>query len=62
MIIEADRIQKAGNFVDPYPDGYRRLVDGDPLLVRELLKDWGYAYDVANPPEYDDGVVSIAIF
>lgn len=41
----------------PYPDGFRRLVDGDPLLVLELLKDWGYVYKPATPPNYDDGVV-----
>lgn len=42
--------------------GYRRLVDGDPLLVLELFVDWGYAYQPANPPNYDDGVVSVAEF
>ena len=42
--------------------GYRRLVDGDPILVLELLLDWGYAYQAANPPNYDDGVVSVAEF
>lgn len=42
--------------------GYRRLVDGDPLLVLEVLLDWGYAYQPANPPNYDDGVVSVAEF
>ena len=42
--------------------GYRRLIDGDPLLVLEVLLDWGYAYQPANPPNYDDGVVSVAEF
>lgn len=42
--------------------GYRRLVDGDPILVLEVLLDWGYAYQPANPPNYDDGVVSVAMF
>lgn len=42
--------------------GYLRLVDGDPLLVLEVLLDWGYAYQPANPPNYDDGVVSVAVF
>ena len=42
--------------------GFRRLVDGDPILVLELLLDWGYAYQAANPPNYDDGVVSVAEF
>ena len=42
--------------------GYRRLVDGDPILVLEVLLDWGYAYQAAKPPNYDDGVVSVAEF
>ena len=42
--------------------GYRRLVDGDPILVLQLFVDWGYAYQPANPPNYDDGVISVAIF
>lgn len=39
--------------------GFRRLVPGDPLLVRSLLLDWGYTYLPANPPDYDDGVVGV---
>ena len=39
--------------------GYLRLVPGDPLLVISLLLDWGYTYQPANPPNYDDGVVGI---
>lgn len=42
--------------------GFMRLVEGDPLLVLELLLDWGYTYQPANPPNYDDGVVGIAEF
>jgi hypothetical protein len=42
--------------------GYRRLVDGDPILVLEVLLGWGYAYQAARPPNYDDGVVSVAEF
>lgn len=42
--------------------GFRRLVDGDPILVLSLLTDWGFAYQPANPPNYDDGVVSVAMF
>lgn len=51
-----------GNPTDPYPNGLRRLVDGDPLLVRELLKDWGYVYEPATPPDFDDGVVTPGVF
>ena len=39
--------------------GFRRLVDGDPILVLALLLDWGYSYQPATPPNYDNGVVSV---
>ena len=39
--------------------GFLRLVEGDPILVLSLLLDWGYTYQPANPPNYDDGVVSV---
>ena len=39
--------------------GFRRLVDGDPLLVIELLLTWGYSYRPANPPNFDDGLVFV---
>ncbi len=39
--------------------GFRRLVPGDPLLVLTLLLEWGYTYQPANPPNFDDGVVGI---
>jgi len=42
--------------------GYRRLVDGDPILVLELLLEWGYSYQAANPPNYDDGVITAGEF
>lgn len=42
--------------------GFRRLVPGDPLLVIELLLTWGYTYDPANPPNFDDGVVGVINF
>ena len=39
--------------------GFRRLVEGDPILVLELLLNWGYTYDPASPPNFSDGVVGI---
>lgn len=39
--------------------GFERLVEGDPILVLELLLDWGFTYQPANPPNFDDGVVSV---
>ena len=39
-----------------------RLVEGDPILVLELFVEWGYTYQPANPPFYDDGVVGVAEF
>ena len=37
--------------------GFRRLVPGDPILVLELLLDWGYSYQPATPPNFDNGVI-----
>lgn len=38
--------------------GFRRLVDGDPLLVIQLLLDWGYIYTPGTPENnFDDGRV-----
>ena len=42
--------------------GFIRLVEGDPILVLEVFVDWGYAYQAATPPNYDNGVVSVAEF
>lgn len=42
--------------------GFQRLVEGDPLLVLALFVDWGYTYQPANPPLFNDGVVSVAMF
>jgi len=39
--------------------GYRRLVPGDPLLVLEVLLEWGFRYRPANPPNYTDGLVFV---
>ncbi len=39
--------------------GFDRLIPGDPLLVISQLLEWGYTYQPANPPNFDDGVVSV---
>lgn len=39
--------------------GFLRLVEGDPILVLSLLLDWGYTYQPANPPNFNDGVISV---
>ena len=39
--------------------GLLRLVEGDSILVLEVLLDWGFTYQPANPPNFDDGVVSV---
>ncbi|MEM7431882.1 MAG: hypothetical protein AAF351_08075 [Pseudomonadota bacterium] len=39
--------------------GFRRLVEGDPILVLEVLLEWGYSYQAASPPNFDNGVVSV---
>ncbi len=38
---------------------FRRLVEGDSILVLELLLEWGYNYRPANPPNFDDGLVFV---
>lgn len=52
----------ADNLFRTNATGYRRLVDGDPILVLELLLEWGYSYQAANPPNYDDGVITAGEF
>lgn len=42
--------------------GWRRLVPGDPLLTQSLIAEWGYTYQPATPPNFDNGVVSVSIF
>ena len=44
------------------PTGFRRLVEGDPLNVIELLGQWGYTYQPATPPDFNDGVVGVIAF
>ena len=42
--------------------GWQRLVEGDPILVLDLFVEWGYTYQPANPPNFDDGVVTVGEF
>ncbi|MEM7081644.1 MAG: hypothetical protein AAF465_02840 [Pseudomonadota bacterium] len=39
--------------------GFARLIPGDPLLALSALSEWGYSYQPATPPNFDNGVVSI---
>ena len=39
--------------------GWARLIPGDPLLTLSEISDWGYSYQPATPPLYNDGVVSV---
>lgn len=52
----------ADNLYRTAATGYRRLVDGDPILVLELFVDWGYAYQPATPPNFDNGVITVGQF
>lgn len=54
--LTADNLYRTG------ATGFLRLVEGDPILVLELFVDWGYTYQPANPPNFDDGVVGVAEF
>ena len=42
--------------------GWERLVPGDPLLTQSLLSEWGFTYQPAKPPNFDNGVVSVNEF
>lgn len=50
--VTADNLYRTGS------TPWRRLVEGDPSNVIELLLSWGYTYRPANPPFYDDGLVT----
>ena len=39
--------------------GWARLIPGDPLLAMSEMADWGYSYQPATPPSFDNGVVSV---
>jgi hypothetical protein len=42
--------------------GWARLVPGDPLLAQSLIATWGYTYQPATPPNFDNGIVTINEF
>jgi hypothetical protein len=52
----------ADNLYRTASTGWERLVPGDPLLVQSLLADWGYTYQPATAPNFDNGVVTINDF
>lgn len=52
----------ADNLYRTAATGYRRLVDGDPILVLELFVEWGYSYQPATPPNFDNGVITVGEF
>jgi hypothetical protein len=49
----------ADNLYRTASTGFRRLVEGDPINVLDLLFSWGYTYRPAKPPNFDDGLVTI---
>ena len=52
----------ADNLYRTEATGWERLVPGDPLLALSLMSEWQYCYTPANPPLYNDGVVSVCSF
>ena len=56
----ADHIYRTDSTITPtYPNGLRRLVPGDPILVRDLFVEWGYDYQPCTDlPECTNGVVT----
>lgn len=57
--------QVADDLYRPAATGFATPIDWDPAVdiferkVLELLTEWGYTYVPANPPNYDDGIVSV---
>ncbi len=57
--------QVADDLFRPAATGFATPIDWDPAtdiferVVLELLTEWGYTYIPANPPNYDDGIVSV---
>ena len=39
--------------------GFRRLVPGESLNVLSLFGEWGYTYQPATPPDFNNGVVFV---
>ena len=39
--------------------GFRRLVPGEPLNVLTLFGEWGYTYQPATPPDFNNGLVFV---
>lgn len=60
----ADHLYRTESTATPrYPNGLRRLVPGDPILVRDLLVDWQYDYQPCTDlPECTNGVVTPVSF
>ncbi len=57
--------QVADDLYRPAATGFATPIEWDPAVdifereVLELLTEWGYTYIPANPPNYDDGVLSV---
>ncbi|MEM9056954.1 MAG: hypothetical protein AAGD86_05720 [Pseudomonadota bacterium] len=49
----------ADNLYRTESTGWARLVPGDPFLTQSLLSEWGYTYQPASPPLFNDGVLSV---
>jgi hypothetical protein len=39
--------------------GFRRLVPGEPINVLSLFGEWGYTYQPATPPDFNNGLVFV---
>jgi hypothetical protein len=52
----------ADNLYRTASTGWARLVPGDPLLMQALIAEWGFTYQPATSPDYNDGVVSVSVF
>ena len=60
----ADHLYRTVSTATPtYPNGLRRLIPGDPVLVLDRFVDWGYSYQPCTDlPECTNGVITVAEF
>ena len=49
----------ADSLYRPERTGFEKLYEGGPRVALEILLEWGYSYQPATPPLYDDGVISV---
>jgi hypothetical protein len=52
----------ADNLYRTESTGWARLIPGAPLLTQSALAVWGYTYQPATPPNFNNGLVFVSAF